>query len=135
MNMNPFASLLLGLVSALGSGGAPQAQNALEAPNPQAQNALGAPNPQALQSLLQMSVMSLNPIAFLLSQTPRRNTSIPDGMFGMMPWAPPNPFIPVPFIPGGFVGYSPVEKQSGDTLPREGLVRNPPIEMSPRERR
>ena len=124
MNMNPFASLLLGLVSALGSGGAPQAQNAL-----------GAPNPQALQSLLQMSVMSLNPIAFLLSQTPRRNTSIPDGMFGMMPWAPPNPFIPVPFIPGGFVGYSPVEKQSGDTLPREGLVRNPPIEMSPRERR
>ena len=122
--MNPFASLLLGLVSALGSGGAHQTQNAL-----------GAPNPQALQSLLQMSVMSLNPIAFLLSQTPRRNTSIPDGMFGMMPWAPPNPFIPVPFIPGGFVGYSPVEKQSGDTLPREGLVRNPPIEMSPRERR
>lgn len=58
--MNPFASLLLGLVSALGSRGAPQAQNALGAPNPQEQN-----------------------------------TSIPGGMFGMMPWAPPNPFIPV----------------------------------------
>lgn len=117
--MNPFASLLLGLVSALGSGGAPQAQNAL-----------GAPNPQGLQSLLQMSMMALNP-AMLLSQTPRQNTSTPGGMFGMMPWAPPNPFIPVPFIPWGFVGYSPVEKQSGGTLPHEGLVRNPPIEMSP----
>lgn len=113
--MNPFASLLFGLVSALGSRGAPQAQNALE-----------APNPQELQSLLQMSMMALNPLAFLLSQTPRRNTSIPGGMFGMMPWAPPNPFIP-----GGFVGYPPVEKQSGGALPHEGLVRNPPIEMSP----
>ena len=120
--MNPFASLLLGLVSALGSRGAPQEQNAL-----------GAPNPQVLQSLLQMSMMSMNPIALLLSQTPRRNTSIPGGMFGMMPWAPPNPFIPggfvgypqvekpsgvkLPFIPGGFVGYPPVEKPSGVKLP------------------